>query len=352
MVFDLMMAVTVQSILEQLGGELHQAVHLKGAQVIRGIASLHQATDQDISFFSDLRLKKELRATKAAVVILKEEHKQYADRPVIVVDDPYFYYARLSKLFSKPLQPALIHETVVNEGYIHPFASVGSYTVIEKGAFISEGACVGAGCHIGENVHIGSDSKLASHVNIYSDTHVGCRVIVHSGAVIGSDGFGFAPHPQTKHWEKIHQLGSVLIEDDVEIGANTVIDRAALGQTVIGQGVKIDNQVQVAHNVAIGEHTVIAGCVGIAGSARIGKHCMIGGAAMISGHLTIADQVVIGGGTLVSRSILQAGHYAGAAPFSTHSVWTKNMAQLRHLSELAHRVKKLELELATLKLHQ
>jgi UDP-3-O-[3-hydroxymyristoyl] glucosamine N-acyltransferase len=193
---------------------------------------------------------------------------------------------------------------------------------------------VGAGCRVG------AATRLGARVTLVSSTSIGARGIVHSGAVLGSDGFGFAP--DRGRWEKIEQLGRVVVGDDVEIGANTCIDRGALGDTVIGNGVKIDNLVQIGHNVRIGEHTAIAGCVGIAGSAVIGAHCMLGGGSGVNGHVTIADHVVVGGATQISRSIAKPGFYSGSFPFDDNASWEKNAATLRNLHSLRERVRALE----------
>jgi UDP-3-O-[3-hydroxymyristoyl] glucosamine N-acyltransferase len=206
---------------------------------------------------------------------------------------------------------------------------------------------IGAHCRIGQGVHIGADSWLYPGVTIYHRCRIGRRAIIHSGAVIGADGFGFA-RESNGEWVKIAQTGSVVIGDDVEIGANTTIDRGALEDTEIGDGVKLDNQIQVGHNVRIGPHTAIAGCVGIAGSARIGARCTIGGAAVILGHLTLADDVNVSSGTLVGKSIAKSGQYTGTVPFMAHDDWQKNFARLRHLDAQADKIRALEKRLAQL----
>jgi UDP-3-O-[3-hydroxymyristoyl] glucosamine N-acyltransferase len=200
-----------------------------------------------------------------------------------------------------------------------------------------------AGCVVGDGASIGEGSVLHPNVTIYRDCVIGRRAIVHSGAVIGADGFGFAP--EGGKWIKIPQIGRVLIGDDVEIGANTSIDRGALEDTVIGDGVKLDNQIQIGHNCVIGDHCVIAGCVGIAGSTRIGKGCMLGGAAMILGHLEIADGTVISPGSMVMKSITKPGKYTALYPLEEHDRWLHNAAQVRHLARLAERVTELEKQL-------
>jgi UDP-3-O-[3-hydroxymyristoyl] glucosamine N-acyltransferase len=221
-----------------------------------------------------------------------------------------------------------------------PDVTIGPLAVVEAGAVVGEGAVIGAHGFVGERARIGRGTRLAPRVTLGFDCVVGERCILHSGVVIGADGFGFAPHQGT--YVKIEQLGAVRIGDDVEIGANTCIDRGALGDTVIGNGVKLDNLIQIGHNTQIGEHTAMAGCVGVAGSARIGAHCTVGGAGMILGHLSIVDNVHISSGTLISRSIHQPGHYSGAFPFDDNASWEKNAATLRQLHTLRDRIRTLE----------
>ena len=212
--------------------------------------------------------------------------------------------------------------------------------MIGKRARIAAHAQVGAGCCVGDDVTIGESSRLHANVSVYHDCRIGARCIVHAGAVIGADGFGIALDDGA--WRKIPQIGRVIIGDEVEIGANTTIDRGALDDTVIADGVKLDNQIQIAHNVKIGAHTAIAACVGIAGSATIGSRCSLGGAAMIYGHITIADNVNVSAGTLVMKSLDRPGTYTGVYPFSSHERWLKNAAHLRQLDQLVHRVRELE----------
>jgi UDP-3-O-[3-hydroxymyristoyl] glucosamine N-acyltransferase len=250
--------------------------------------------------------------------------------PRIVTADPYVYFARVAQLFSPPeASPAGVHPAAVVAPAVPASASIGPGTTIDAGA------------RIGENVVIGDGSRLYANVSIYHACVIGRNCIVHSGAVIGADGFGFA-RERDGRWIKIPQTGRVVIGDDVEVGANTTIDRGALDDTVIGNGVKLDNQIQIAHNVRIGDHTAIAGCVGIAGSTTIGARCMIGGQAGIIGHLSITDDVVVSAGTLVTKSIRRPGVYTGNLPVQTHPDWVKNFAHLRHLDDMAARIRALE----------
>jgi UDP-3-O-[3-hydroxymyristoyl] glucosamine N-acyltransferase len=218
--------------------------------------------------------------------------------------------------------------------------SVGPLAVIEPGVVLGEGAVIGAQCHVGAGVQIGAGTRLAPQVTLMHGTRLGARCLLHSGVVIGSDGFGFAPHQG--RWEKIEQLGGVVVGDDVEIGANTCIDRGALDDTVIGEGVKLDNLIQVGHNVQIGAHSAMAGCVGIAGSATIGRGCTVGGGAIVLGHLELADGVHISAASVVMRSIKQPGQYSGVFPLDDNASWEKNAATLRQLHTLRDRIRSLE----------
>jgi UDP-3-O-[3-hydroxymyristoyl] glucosamine N-acyltransferase len=249
-------------------------------------------------------------------VILAPADEGLTKLPRIVAENPYAYFARVSQLFNP---------VVVQAPGVHPSA------VVSPGATLGKNVSVGAGCVIGDEVAIGEDSCLYPRVVIYPRCSLGKRVVIHAGAVIGADGFGIAR--EEGRWVKIPQIGGVRIGDDVEIGANTTVDRGALDDTVIEEGVKIDNQVQIGHNVRIGAHSAIAGCVGIAGSARIGRHCTLGGAAMIHGHITLADRVQVSAGTLISRSLLKPGTYTGFYPFDEHEAWRRNAAQLRRLGK-------------------
>jgi len=301
---------TLAQIASRLGGR----VAGDAGTLIRQVGSLESAGPGQISFLSNRKNTAKLTATHATAVILAAENERLTKLPRIVCDNPYAYFARVSQLFnSSRTQPAGVHPSAV---------------VSEK-ASLGERVSIGAGCVIGDDVTIGDDSCLYPRVVIYPRCFLGKRVVVHAGVVIGADGFGIAP--EDGRWVKIPQIGGVRIGDDVEIGANTTIDRGALDDTVIGEGVKLDNQIQIGHNVRIGAHTAIAGCVGIAGSADIGAHCTIGGAAMIHGHIRIADHVHVSAGTLISRSIAKPGTYTGIYPFDEHGAWKRSAAQLRRL---------------------
>ena len=330
----------------QLGGRV-----LGDAEVrISQIATLEKAQPNHISFLTNSKYRTQLADTRAGAVILGEADAEATDLPRIISDNPYAYFARVSALFN-PLpeaKPGVHPDAVVGAGaQIDPTASIAAMAVIGAGATIGASSVIGEGCCIGANVVIGSHARLYPGVVVYHHCVVGDNLIAHSGAVIGSDGFGIAM--DEGRWIKIPQIGRVVIGNDVEIGANTTIDRGALDDTVIEDGVKLDNQIQVAHNVRIGAHTAIAGCVGIAGSTTIGSYCRIGGSAGILGHLQIADHVEISSFTLVGKSIKKPGSYSGIFPFSSNEDWRKNAVHLRHLDDLAKRIKTLEREIALLK---
>ncbi|MGH8723374.1 MAG: UDP-3-O-(3-hydroxymyristoyl)glucosamine N-acyltransferase [Burkholderiales bacterium] len=301
---------TLAQIASRLGGR----VAGDSGTLVRQVGSLEHAAAGQITFLSSSKSKSKLAETRAAAVILAPESEKLTKLPRIVCDNPYAYFARVSQLFNP---------VVTQAPGVHPSAIVSST------ARLGKGVSIGAGCVIGDDVVIGDDSCLYPRVVVYAKCFFGKRVVIHAGAVIGADGFGIAP--QDGRWVKIPQVGGVRIGDDVEIGANTTIDRGALDDTVIEEGVKLDNQIQVGHNVRIGAHTAIAGCVGIAGSADIGAHCTIGGAAMIHGHIRIADHVHVSAGTLISRSIPKAGTYTGIYPFDEHGAWQRSAASLRRL---------------------
>lgn len=340
---------TLGDIVARFGGEV-----LGDAQVqVSQVASLETAQAGHISFFTASRFQKQLDATAAGAVIVGVDARDATQKPRIVSSNPYAYFAKVSTLLNPtpPIEPGIHATAQVEDGAIvAPTASIGPFVSIGRGAKIGERAVIGAGCAVGENSEIGADSRLYPRVVVYRQCVIGERVIIHSGAVIGADGFGLAR--EEGRWLKIPQIGRVLIGDDVEIGANTTVDRGALEDTVIEEGVKLDNQIQVAHNVHIGAHSAMAGCVGIAGSAKIGRNCTVGGAGMILGHLQIADNVSVSSGTLITKSITRAGAYTSAMPFSTHEQWLKNAAHLRHLDSMAQKIHALEQKITELERKQ
>jgi UDP-3-O-[3-hydroxymyristoyl] glucosamine N-acyltransferase len=318
---------------------------------IRGIGSLLSSGPSEVSFLSNPKLIDQVRQCRAAAVILTADAYETLalDRPVVVCGHPYLMYALLAQWFDQHRLRSLpkgIHDTAVvaPSAVIAEGVSIGPHCVIESHVHIGSDSRIGPGTVLGANSRIGADCLLHARVTVYHDVRIGNRCILHSGSVIGADGFGFAPAPQQEQgaWAKIAQVGSVEIGDDVEIGANTTIDRGALENTVIGHGVKLDNQIMVAHNVRIGDHTAIAACVGIAGSTSIGRRCTIAGAAMLSGHIHLADDVHISGGTAITSSIDEPGRYTGVYPFAEHKQWQRNAAVVGQLAQLRRRTRALE----------
>lgn len=330
---------SLREIAARFGGEVAGDQNVKVSQV----ATLGVAAPEDITFLANERYLSQLKTTRAGAVILGESARSGTRLPRIVCANPYAYFARVSALFNPERAPqpgkhpaAVIDATAVVAGD----AEIGPFAVVGREARIGSGCVIGAGCYIGEGVTVGSGSRLHPNVAVYQHCVIGERVILHSGVVIGADGFGIAM--DEGRWLKVPQIGRVVIGNDVEIGANTTVDRGAIDDTVIEDGAKLDNQIQVAHNVHIGAHTAIAACVGIAGSARIGNYCRIGGASGIAGHVNIADRVEISAFTLVAKSIDKPGTYTGVYAFEPHAQWRRNAVHLRHLDDLAGRVRALE----------
>jgi UDP-3-O-[3-hydroxymyristoyl] glucosamine N-acyltransferase len=327
------MACTLGEITQALGGHLHGDAKLD----IFRIASLSNAATGDISFLSHPQYAKQLAQTHASCVIVMPQTAQDLQdwprqgRAWIETDAPYLYFARLTQWWRRRESPHNLYG-------VHPSAVVDSLAQIDPTAYI------GPLCFIGSNVRIGAHTRLDARVTVNQGCHIGQRCVVHSGVVIGADGFGFASRPD-QSWEKIEQLGAVRIGDDVEIGANTCIDRGALEDTVIENGVKLDNLIQIGHNVLIGQHTAIAGNAGVAGSAKIGAYCTIGGGAVVLGHLNIADHVHISASTTVTRSITQPGLYTGMFPIDSNHAWEKNAVTLRQLHKLRERIRDIEMRL-------
>ena len=319
------MRVTVADIVARLGGESVGDASL----VIDRIASLEAATSTSIGFLANPRYRAQLGSTQAGCVIVAPALREEAAArgAAIVTPDPYLYYARLSQWWVERIRPA------ASSG-VHPSA------VVDASARVDASASIGPLAYVGAGASIGAGTRVGARVVVADGCHLGQRCIVHPGAVIGADGFGFAP--TDGRWEKIEQLGGVRIGNDVEIGANTCIDRGAIEDTVIEDGVKLDNLVQIGHNVRVGAHTAMAGCVGVAGSAKIGAHCTLGGGAIVLGHLELADHVHVSAATTITRSILQPGQYSGLFPFDDNAAWEKNAATLRQLHALRDRLRALE----------
>lgn len=336
--------VNLGDVVAALGGVLHG----DAAQLVGGIASLTAAGPQHLTFVTGPERASELAASRAGCVVAPPamQTQALARGAAIITQSPYLYHARLTQWWRARTVPAPtpgVHASAsVGVGVrVHPSAHVGAFAVLGDGAQVGEGAVIGVHGVVEAGAHIGAGCWLAPRVVVGAACVLGARCRLQSGAVIGSDGFGYAP--EAGQWVRIEQLGSVRLGDEVDVGANTCIDRGALDDTVLEDGVKLDNQVQIAHNVRVGAHTAMAGCVGVAGSARIGRHCTFGGAAMILGHLEIADHVHIGAASVVSRSIRQPGRYSGFFPLDDNAAWEKNAATLKHLHQLRQRVRLLEI---------
>ena len=339
------MSITLKALVKTLGGAL------MGDDVeVSRVASIANASEGSITFITDAKYRKSLSETKASAVILAEENKSFSALPRIVTDNPYAYFAKVSSLLNpKGVAFIGVHASAVigANSEVSATCSIGPSVMIGQNVSLADGVVLGAGCFVGDNVVIGKNTHLQANVTVYSDCLIGANCNFAAGAVIGADGFGYAS--QDGAWVKIPQVGRVLISDNVDIGANTTVDRGALDDTIIEQGVKLDNLIQIGHNCIIGEHSVIAGCVGIAGSAKIGKRCRIGGAAMILGHLEIADDVTVSPGSMITRSLKQSDTYTALMPFQRHEDWLKTAANLRHLTEINEKLKELENTLAALK---
>ena len=336
------MTLTLGELAERVGAQLHG----DGAVTIEGVCTLQEGRPGCISFLANPRYRKYLTDTRAAAVILAADQLEGCTVPALVSGNPYATYARVATLLSDTGAPAAgIHASaVVAAGSrIDPTAVIGPLCVIEEAVQIGAGVVLGPGCIIQHGARIGDRSRLVANVTLCHGVQLGQRCLIHPGTVIGSDGFGIAK--DEGRWLKVPQLGSVRIGDDVEIGANTSIDRGALEDTIIGDGVKLDNQIQVAHNVQIGAHTAVAGCAGISGSAKIGEHCMLAGGVGVVGHLEIADHTVVTGMSMVTKSITRSGVYSSGLSVQPNDQWNKTVARLRHLDELARRVQALERKL-------
>lgn len=349
----LMVGQLADGVSAQSGGRLTARIDGAADRVIDGVAPLDQAGPSQLSFLANARYRRHATesAAGALVVSLADADALFprgrAQGTLLACANPYAWFALAARqLFTEDAVTPGIHPDarVSPSARVDASARIDAFAVIGDSASIGAGAWIGGGSQIGESVVIGAGTRLYPGVHVYHGCSLGGRCIVHSGAVIGADGFGFAPFNGA--YLKIPQTGAVRVGDDVEIGANTTIDRGTMGDTLIGDGVKIDNQVQVGHNVRIGAATVVAGCVGIAGSAIIGAHCQLGGAAMIHGHISIVDGVIVSGGTLISRSIDEPGFYSGVFPHMRNRDWERNAAVVRHLDELRTRLRRLERQLA------
>jgi len=319
-----------------------------GAVAVSGVATLARAQAQHLSFLANPKYRAQLAASSAGIVIARANDVKGHPGTVLVALDPYISYAKIARLFeTAPIHPPGIHPSVdiAADAQIEPGASIAAFVSIGARSRIAAGARIGPGCVIGEDCVIGANCELTANVTLVRRVRLGARVLIHPGAVLGADGFGLAQERVDgvePHWIKVPQLGGVVVGDDCEIGANTTIDRGALDDTVLGHDVRLDNLVQIAHNVRVGDHTAIAGCVGIAGSTSIGRYCMIAGAAGISGHLNICDHVVITAMSMVLQSITVPGEYSSGIPTTDGRTWRKNVARFKQLDTLARRVNAIE----------
>ncbi|WP_113627636.1 UDP-3-O-(3-hydroxymyristoyl)glucosamine N-acyltransferase [Pectobacterium peruviense] len=329
--------------LDALAQQLDAQLHGDGDIVITSVASMHSAKTGQITFLSDSRYREQLAGTQASAVVLTEADLPYCQVAALVVKNPYLTYARMAQLLDTTPQPAT---DIAPSAVIAPDAtlgqqvSVGANAVIESGAQLGDGVVIGPGCFIGKDTRIGAGTRLWANVTIYHRVELGEHCLIQSGTVIGSDGFGYAN--DRGNWVKIPQLGTVRIGDRVEIGASTTIDRGALDDTVIGNGVIIDNQCQIAHNVLIGDNTAVAGGVIMAGSLKIGRYCMIGGASVINGHMEICDKVTVTGMGMVMRPITEPGVYSSGIPLQPNKVWRKTAALVMNIDEISKRLKAVE----------
>ncbi len=333
------MAFTVAELARRCGG----SVRGDASVVIADVATLEAAGPRDIAYVASSKYHPLLARTRAGAVIVSEAEAERFAGTSLVVDNPRLCFARVAALLH--VQPSFrpgVHPSAVVDpsAQIAPTSCIGPQAVVEAGAAIEDGVFVGAGCFIGRDSRIGAHSHLTARVVIGAECVLGARCVLQPGAVVGSDGFGYVKDGEV--WIKVPQLGRVVIGDDVEIGANTTVDRGALGDTVIGDGVKLDNLIQIAHNVQIGDHTAMAGCVGIAGSAVIGKHCTLGGGVGVAGHLQVGDYVHVTGMSLVASSVPAGETYSSSLPAEPVREWQKNAARLRRLDEIARRLKKIE----------
>ena len=333
--------------LSELAERLGATVRGEPGRLISGLATLQEAQPEQLSFLANPQYRKFLGQTQAGALLLTPADAEGYAGDALLVANPYLAYAELSHLFDrKPQAVAGVHPTAVvaADAQVHASASIGPYAVIESGAQIAAGVSIGAHCVVGARSVVGEDGWLAPRVTLYHDVQIGKRVVIQSGAVLGGEGFGFANEKGV--WQKIAQIGGVTIGDDVEIGANTTIDRGALADTQIGNGVKLDNQIMIAHNVQIGDHTAMAGCAGISGSTKIGKHCMIAGGVGMVGHIEVCDNVFVTGMTMVTRSITEPGSYSSGTAMQPAGEWRKSAARIRQLDEMARRLQQLEKRLA------
>jgi len=334
------MVITLKKLAELTDSEMKG----DGRAELYGVGTLQDAVAGQISFLSNPKYKKYLSETQATALVLDPATAQEYAGNVVINANPYLTFAKIvAALYQTEKPTGSIHPSanISSQSQIDPGATICANVVIEDGVEIAKGVQIKPGCYIGKNTQIKEDSVLYPNVTVYADTKIGARGIIHSGAIIGADGFGFAPQ-EDNSWYKILQIGNVELGDDVEIGANTTIDRAALGSTIIANGVKLDNQIQIGHNVQVGENTVMAAKTAVAGSTKIGKRVQIGGAVGIAGHVIIADDVIITGMSMVTKSIPKAGVYSSGIPAEENKKWRRKISRYRQLDSMANKIQNLE----------
>lgn len=334
--------------LEELAGHVDGVIQGDPHCRITAVATLARANTGHISFFTNSAYKQDLLTTQASAVIIAESHVHDCPVTALVVKHPHAAYARIAQLLNPvPVFTPFHHPSAVIDAScrIHPDTILGANAVIEAGATIERGVQVGPNCTIGKNVFLAEDVQLVANVTLCHGVRIGKRTLIHPGVVIGADGFGQAH--EDGRWLKVPQLGSVIVGADVEIGAGTTIDRGALDDTIIGDGVKLDNLIQIGHNVQLGDHTVVAAAAGIAGSTHVGKHCLIGGMAGIAGHLHIADRVTITGMSFIAKDIDKSGSYSSGIPSEETYHWHRICVRIKQLDDLMQRVRKLEKQLTS-----
>lgn len=335
--------------MERIGytaGELAERFGLKllgdGAVTLAGVGTLARASADQLAFLANPKYRGQLAHATAGAVVMREADAAGYEGTALLAHDPYVVFAKLAALF----EPKATHAPGVHpsadihaDTWIASTAYVGAFVSIGARSRIEEGATIGPGCVVGEDCVVGEGAELVARVTLVKRVRLGRRVLVHPGAVIGADGFGIAM--DAGHWIKVPQLGGVVIGDDCEIGANTTIDRGAIEDTVLAEDVRLDNQIQIAHNVVVGAHTAMAGCAAVAGSTRIGAYCLIGGGAGVVGHVEICDKVVVTARSLVTHSIREPGEYSSGVPLMDNRSWRRNAARFRQLDRLARRVEKI-----------
>jgi UDP-3-O-[3-hydroxymyristoyl] glucosamine N-acyltransferase len=333
-------------LLEQLAKHIDAKLHGDGTLPITGIASMKGAVPGQITFLADKKFQSNLSECKASAVVMTEDSLKYWHGAALIVNNPYLAYAKLAQYLdttpnpAKDIAPSAVIDSSAKLGNN---VSIGANAVIESNVILADNCIIGPGCFIGKNTKIGAGTKLWANVSVYHNCIIGENCLIQSGTVIGADGFGYAN--DKGKWIKIPQLGRVVIGNNVEIGASTTIDRGALDDTIIGNGVIIDNQCQIAHNDIIGDHTAVAGGVIMAGSLKIGRHCLIGGASVINGHMEICDQVTVTGMGMVMRPITEPGVYSSGIPLQQNKVWRKTASLVLHIDEMNKRLKALEKKL-------